>query len=121
VEIRMKRLCELMVRIPEWVTPDQCAFDVDGSPRNPSWEGRYAALGPVESGQTATLTFPMQETTHTVEIERTTYSITRKGNDVMTIDPPGENYPLYQRERFRASEATRRTVTRFLANTKIDW
>lgn len=40
----------------------------------------------------------------------------RKENDVVSIDPPGTYYPLYQRQYYRQNERRMRRVTRFLSN-----
>jgi hypothetical protein len=48
----------------------------------------------------ATLTFPIFERTAEVWIEKYAYSLVRKGNEVVSIDPPGVTYPLYQRQHY---------------------
>lgn len=62
--------------------------------------------GPVKPGDVATLTFPIEERTNVIYIEKQKYTIVRKGNDVVSIDPPGRYCPLYQRDHYREN-ATR--------------
>jgi hypothetical protein len=45
----------------------------------------------------------------------------RKGNDVVAIDPPGRNCPLYRREHYRVAETRWREVERFVSPEQIDW
>jgi hypothetical protein len=45
-----------------------------------------------------------------------------KGTTVVSIDPPGENGPLYQhRERYRGTEVAWNKVKRFVPEQEIDW
>ncbi|MFN8006891.1 MAG: hypothetical protein U0V70_07700 [Terriglobia bacterium] len=86
--MKVKQQAHLLVRIPEWVTPDQTHCRVNQRERTLSWEGRYAVVGGVHAGDLATLTFPMVERTDKVLIEKAAYTLIRKGNEVVAIDPP---------------------------------
>ncbi len=121
VDIKIKEACDVSIRIPEWVRPDQCRCTVDGREQPLSWAGRYGLVGKVNSGQTATLTFPISETTHELWIEKQKYTIIRKGNDVVYIDPPGQNWPLYQRAHYRVRETRWRKTTRFVSSDVLVW
>lgn len=116
VDIKVKEDCRLSVRIPEWVAPEDCECTHDIT-----FDARYAVVGVVHSGETVTLTFPVIETTHKLTIQKQAYTIIRRGNDVVHIDPPGENCPLYQREHMRTDEAPQRKVTRFVADQNVAW
>jgi len=113
--------CGLSVRIPEWVKPEEVKCRVNGAERALSWEGRYAVIGKVEPQDVATLTFPIIERAEKVRIQGKAYILTRKGNDVVHIDPPGQYGPLYQREKYRENQARTRKVERFVAGQRIDW
>jgi DUF1680 family protein len=115
VEVKVKLPLELSIRIPEWVTPEQAHCQVDGVDRKLGWNGRYALVGNVEKGRTVRLTFPISERSDDVWIEKRLYKIVRKGNEVVSIDPPGVQYPLYQRDHYRANKARMRKVTRFVS------
>jgi hypothetical protein len=119
VDVKVKQPLELSIRIPEWITPEQARCEVDGKERRLSWNGRYASVGNVDKGNTVKLTFPIAERSEDVWIEKRLYKIVRKGNDVVSIDPPGIQHPLYQRERYRANKARVRKVSRFVS-TEID-
>jgi hypothetical protein len=54
-----------------------------------------------------------------VWIEKKEYTLLRKGNDVVSIDPPGEIHPLYQRQQYRKNEAGMLKVTRFVSSEKL--
>jgi len=121
VDVKIKEACELSVRIPEWVKPDEARCYVNGADRPLSWEGRYAVTGKVEPKDVATLTFPIFERTDKVHIQGKEYTLIRKGNDVVQIDPPGKYCPLYQREKYRENKARTKKVERFVAQQQIDW
>ncbi len=131
VDIKVKKACELSVRIPEWVAPKQTRCQVDGVDRLLSSEGRYAVVGSVKVDDVVSVTFPIFERTSVVNLaeifpglpegEQYIYTVTRKGNDVVHIDPPGKHCPLYQREHYRENKARFKTVERFVAESPIEW
>ncbi|HUT73282.1 MAG TPA: hypothetical protein VM221_00420 [Armatimonadota bacterium] len=45
----------------------------------------------------------------------------RRGIEVVHIDPPGRNWPLYQRGHYRAGTTLWRQVTRFAPDQEIEW
>ena len=65
------------------------------------------------------LTFPIFERTDTIWVQKRKYKIVRKGNDVVSIDPPGEYCPLYQRQYYRQNEPRMRKVTRFVSEETL--
>ena len=121
VEVIVKQDVDLAIRLPEWVKPEEAHGIVDGHPRDLCLEGRYAQYGPVGAGQHAILEFPITERTDKVYIERHLYSIVRRGNNVVWIDPPGHNRPLYQRGHYRGSNTLWHTVRRFIPDVEITW
>ena len=56
-------------------------------------------IGKVEPKDVATLTFPIFKRTDKVRVQGKEYTLIRKGNDAVHIDPPGPYCPLYQREK----------------------
>ena len=116
VQVKVKQPLELSLRIPEWVAPGQVSCEVNGQERKLGWDGRYAKVGNVGTGSIVRLTFPIAERSEVVWIEKRRYKIVRKGNEVVSIDPPGVNYSLYQREHFRADKARTRKVVRFVSS-----
>lgn len=121
VDVQIKQPVNLSVRIPEWVTPDQVCCQVNGQDRAVAFQGRYAQVGAVQQGEVVTLTFPIAERTDQVWIEKDRYTLIRKGNDVVHIDPSGTYCPLYQRSHYRGSQTLWRKVTRFVADETIYW
>jgi hypothetical protein len=121
VDVKIKKASELSVRIPEWVKPEQAKCQVNGADRPLSWEGRYAVVGRVEPKDVATLTFPIFERTDKVRIQQKDYTLIRKGNDVVHIDPPGKYNPLYQRDKYRENKVRTKKVERFVAQQQIEW
>src|SRR5262249_11198683 len=106
VDVKVKVSCKLAVRLPEWIHPTETRRQVNGGERPVPFAGRYAEVGPVGPGDVATLTFPIAERTETMYVEKDRYTVIRKGNEVVFIDPPGRYCPLYQRDHYREN-ATR--------------
>ena len=121
VDVRAKEAVDLELRIPEWVTPGETRCQVNGEERRLGWDGRYAQVGQLKPSDTATLTFPISERTDVIHIEKQPYTLVRKGNEVVSIDPPGRYYPLYQRDHYRQEIARMRKVERFIPKQQVDW
>ena len=120
-DVRAKQDLALEVRTPEWVKPEEVRCTVGGSPRRIGFEGRYASIGKVRKGDMAVIEFPIPERTDRIVIEKQVFRIVRRGNDVVHIDPPGVNCPLYQRAHYRNGETLWKKVTRFVPDKEIDW
>ena len=121
VDVKIKHAVDLEMRIPEWVSPDEARCEVSGGERRLGWNGRYAQVGQVNPGEVATLTFPISERTDVVFIEKEPYTLLRKGNEVVSIDPPGRHYPLFKREHYRQDSPGLRKVERFVPKEWVDW
>ena len=121
VDIRIKQPCDLLVRIPEWVSPQETACRVNDAARAVQWQGRYAAIGPVQPGDVAAVTFPIGLQTFDINVLGSYYKIVRKGNEVVTIDPAGKYCPFYQRAHYRTNSARWKKATRFVSDKKVDW
>ena len=121
VDVKAKQAVDLEVRIPEWVTPGETRCQVNGEERRLGWDGRYAQVGQLKPSDRATLTFPISERTDVIHIEKQPYTLVRKGNEVVSIDPPGRYYPLYQRDHYRQDTARMRKVERFIPKEQVDW
>lgn len=101
VDIMMKVACNLEIHLPEWATPNDVSGFVNGGQRELTFQERYALIGYVESGDLVTLTFPIFERTVDATIGNIPYTLIIKGNDVVSINPPGKWYPFYQRAKYR--------------------
>jgi len=121
VEVKVKAPVELEMRIPEWVKPAEARVQVNGEDRTPGWDGRYAQVGGVKPGDVATLTFPISERSDRVQIEKQPYTLVRKGNDIVFVDPPGRYAPLFQRDHYRGNSTRWRKIERFLPDTLLHW
>jgi hypothetical protein len=105
VDVLVKQGCRLEMRLPEWTQPVDMAAFVNEKARALSFQGHYARLGAVEPGDRVRLEFPLHESTLQTEIGGISYNLVLKGNDVVSIDPPGTYYPFYQRAHFRTGQA----------------
>jgi hypothetical protein len=121
VDVKVKQPVDLEVRIPEWVAPRDTRCQVDGQERSLTWSGRYAEVGSVAPGAVATVSFPIGKRTDVVHIEKQRFAIVRKGNDVVSIEPQGRYYPLYQRQHYLDSSPRWRNITRFVSDEIIEW
>lgn len=125
VDIKMKKECRsVVVRVPEWVATQSPEINckVNGVSRPLQWKGRYVDIGSLIEGDKATLVFPISERTVREKIGPGTFTVTLKGNTVVAIDPPGQDFPIYKgRERYRKGEVQWRRVSRFVPEEEIVW
>jgi hypothetical protein len=122
VDIKVKQdLTNLELRLPQWVEPRDVHVNVDGKERPLSFDDRYALVGKVDSGQTVVMTFPITERTVKESIQGTKYTFVVRGNEVVSVDPPGKYRPMYQRAMYRTGHPTYCTVTRFVTDETFNW
>ncbi len=121
VDVKVKKASHLSIRIPEWVKATDTHCRVNGKERSLSWEGRYAVVGHVKPQDEVTLSFPIGERIDRIQVEGHDYTLVRKGNEVVSIDPQGRNYPQYQRDHYRENATRLKSVERFVADRTVDW
>ena len=122
VDIHVKQpQVTLQVRLPEWARPGDLVTRVDGTVRETAQQGRYAVVGEVAPGQTVSASFPLPDRTDHVHIEKRPYTLKRRGNDVIAIDPPGRYLPLYQRQHYASGSPRFRRVERFIPERVVHW
>ena len=121
VDIMMKQRLAVDVRVPEWIDPADAVVSVGGSDRRASVRGRYLDVGEVAAGEQIVVQFPVRRATARIVVEKHPYTIVRRGNEVVHIDPPGSNRPLFQRDHYRRGETLWRRTTRFVADRRLNW
>jgi hypothetical protein len=126
VDVMAKMNIIVEIRLPDYAEPGEASCEVDGKPRELTFKGRYALVGEVDKDQVATLNFPIPVQTHKVLIQgppagEVEYTLVMRGNSVVSIDPPGEYMPYYQRGHYRTGETLYRKVTRYIPKDQLDW
>lgn len=124
VDLLIKRDCKsVMLHAPSWTLPgdDQIVLTVNGELRKINWEGSYLDLGAAKAGETMVVKFPISEQTVKERIGGIDYTLILKGDTVVSIDPPGKNCPLYQRDHYRADDTRWIKLSRFVADKPISW
>jgi hypothetical protein len=123
VELKIKEQRQsIVVRMPEWIGPaDKVAATVNSNPREITWQGRYIDLGSAKRGDLLNIQFPISERTLKNEkIGNRVYTLRIKGNNVVSVDPPGQQCPMYSRS-YQEASAPQLTVRRFMPNDDIAW
>ena len=124
VDLRIQQKCEeVLIRVPEWVETGSAdiAGRRNGRDRQIEWQGRYVAVGPAEPDDTLSLVFPIEERTVIEMVGCVLYTLVIKGNEVVFIDPPGKNHPLYQRAHYRQNQTRWRKAERFVTQERFAW
>ena len=121
VVVHVKQSLELSLRIPEWATPENTHATINDAACRIEWNGRYARVGGVKAGDSVAVSFPIEERTDEIHVEKRRYTIVRRGNEVVSVDPPGVFCPLYQREHYRSNRPRWLSVDRFVSEEDLDW
>ena len=111
VEVKLKRDCEVAVRIPEWTQPQECKLQSGGKDAVPAWEGRYAIVKG-RKGETVSFSCPIAERTEKLKIGADDYEVVVRGSTIVEMKPGGH---AYQRSQYRQPEAKMKPVERFVA------
>ena len=115
VEVKLKRDCEVAVRIPEWTQPQECKVRSGGKDVAPAWEGRYAIVKG-RKGETVSLSCPIAEQTEKVKIGAAEYQVMVRGSTIVEMKPGGH---AYQRDNYRQPEPRMKEVERFVAEKVV--
>ena len=121
VDVEIKKNCNLEVRIPEWVKPDEVSCTVNGKKREIFFGKRYAQIGNVRKKDLVEVTFPITERVVKAAIGTVPYTLVIKGNDVVSITPPGKWCPFYQRSHYRENQVRWVKRKRFVPDKLIKW
>lgn len=121
VVLKIKRAPAVAVRIPEWTDRAAVRCDVNGRAQESVLSESYLEIKELQKGDVVTIEFPMRQTMVMREIGGVSYKLTIKGNTVVDIDPKGTIYPLYERQKYRLSEAPLKNVVRFESEETIAW
>jgi hypothetical protein len=114
----------LLIRVPEWIETGspEVTCKMNGAARPIHWEGRYVNLGGAKRGDRATLLFPIRERTVREKIGPETYTLSLRGNTVISIDPTGKTGVLYAGRGMYSEGTTRwRRVRRFVPDRELAW
>ena len=99
VDLTLKQECaRLLIRVPEWIETwdSDISCTLNGTPYNLGWAGRYVVVEGASPGDTIRLDFPIPARTVEETIGDIDYTLRLRGNNVVSISPPGKNYPFYQ-------------------------
>jgi hypothetical protein len=137
VVLRNKGAREIWVRIPLWVDEKRVSCRVGDKRVRPDWAGRYARFEHVEPRQVVTIEFPVEERTelwtappltppYSMELPKggTRFTMKFRGNTLVELTPPlAPGSWLYQQRPtlYRAREAPRREVERYVSELQLRW
>lgn len=118
VDVKLKRSCEVALRMPEWAQAADCAITVNGAAVRPDLDGRYLVVHGGE-GDAVVLRCPLTERKDTLRINDTDYRVVVRGNEIVDIDPPGARCPIFQRPEYRQDETRWIDRERFVSHDAL--
>lgn len=122
LEIDVHSAPKVFVRVPEWAQRSDVRVLVNGTGRTVRWVGDYVKVSRLKHGDSVALTYPMRSRkTREIIIGGVKYVTEWKGDTVIRISPPGEEYPLYQREGMLSDKTPMREIELYKPEKEIDW
>lgn len=121
VDFIAKEDVTLKVRLPEWVKADEALATVNKKPVHLDIEGRYVSAGEIKAGDILTISFPIYEKWEELVIEKHSYNVLIRGNEIVYINPPGTICPIFNREHYRSRETRWKRKTCFVSHEKDIW
>jgi hypothetical protein len=96
VVLTIKQPNRIAVRLPGWCQLEQVGVEVDGVPQPARLDGQWLRLDALKAGSQVTIGFPIQEQQLFRVIGEIPYKLTMRGANVVSIDPKGSAYPLFE-------------------------
>ena len=116
VVLHNKKAHTALVRIPVWLEPDAVQCYVDEKAVKPLCSNGYLIFKELNPTDRIRLEFAMPESTAKYTIHDETHTVSFHGSALMDIQPREDTtgvYPIYQRERYKATQTPMKTVERF--------
>ncbi len=98
VVLRIKDAENVAVRMPEWCKAKDVQVSVGEEKRATVTDGKLVKLRWLHPGDRVTLSFPMPERVVHRMIVQKPYKLVLRGSNVVSIDPKGIAYPLYENQ-----------------------
>lgn len=114
VVLHIKDASKVSVRIPEWGNPWEVQGSVGGQRRRVRVEGRWVRMTRLKPGDQVTLTFSLPKRVVHRVIGEIPYKLVLRGSNVVSIDPKGVAFPLYEHQPARKLVRT----TRFMPQVR---
>lgn len=96
VVLNVKQASRIRVRIPGWCDLAQLTVDVDSAAQTVNLDGRWLILDGLREGSQVTIRFPIGDQVLFRVIGEIPYKLVLRGANVVSIDPQGMAYPLFQ-------------------------
>ena len=98
VVLHIKDAPRVALRMPEWCDLRKVKVTVGTEGRRFLAEGRYIKLGWLKHGDRVTIEFPVPEREMHRVIGEMPYKLVLRGSNVVSIDPKGVAYPLFEQQ-----------------------
>lgn len=99
ITLKIHRACDASVRVSKWIDERTLRVTRNGRPINPALSGRYLVLDGLAEADTVRISYPLTENERSYTIGGKHYEAVWRGDTVVELTPPGEPYPIFQRDR----------------------
>jgi hypothetical protein len=120
LDLRMKAARSVGIRVPEGASPAEVNVTVNAKPAGFVNKAGYLWLEGLQAGDVASLRYDLPLHSRTYTVGTATYTADFKGNTIIRMTPRGAYGPLYQRDRYRASEAPETEQNWYLPPRELD-
>ena len=107
LELKIHNAKTVCVRIPDWVAADKISIYVNEE-RYPIdlIVSNYIKLQRLKRGDSVIIEYPLRILQTKEVVSGDTYRVRWRGDTVVSVDPSGEIYPIFQREWMEKENAT---------------
>ena len=118
-DIVVRKPVRIAVRIPKWIAKP--SVTMDGQPISPRVAGGWLRIEDARPGSRIELRFPIPERRTEEEIGGRTYRLSWRGITLMKIEPPGEIYPIFQRNLESMAELNAVPLDTLKTHPSVEW
>jgi len=118
-DIVVHKPVRIAVRIPKWIAKP--SVTMDGQPISPRVAGGWLRIEDARPGSRIELRFPIPERRTEEEIGGRTYRLSWRGITLMKIEPPGEIYPIFQRNLESMAELNAVPLDTLKTHPSVEW
>ena len=98
VDLECRSSRRIRVHVPDYVPPQSLRVEMNGRPTSVRSAGGWLSLPPTRKGDVTVMRFELPEREESFHVGYDTYQVKYRGDTVIAISPPGQFYPLYERQ-----------------------
>jgi len=124
VMVRIHDAPVVPIRIPDWVNRQKVNVKINGVDHDVEWRRSYVRINNLCGGDEVVVTYSLRRITVREKIlsfKNEEFSVTWRGDIVIDIKLPRQNYPLYQRSNLDSDSVPMKEIKLYSPLKEIRW